>query len=168
MLDHLKSSPKVVNGVELIQQWHAYGKVHPKLLEDKAFEYCKKAGITSLQSYVYWAEIEKQPGIIDFSTYDILLEKLKKHNLKWVPFIILGPYYATPLWFQETDESVYAKCLEHGLETKIQSIWNPNLPKYVDRFLQILGEHYRDSNVLESITLDISGNWGESIYHVSG
>lgn len=158
------SLPKAAQGVELIQQWQYIGKVQPELLEDEAFDYAKRVGLTSLQSYVYWAEIEKEPGKIDFSSYDVLVEKLIKHNLKWVPFLILGPYYATPKWFQESGESVYAKCLEHGKESKVQSIWNPHLPKYVDRFLQLVAEHYRDSGVLESIELGISGNWGESLY----
>jgi len=153
---------------EIIQQWQYFGKVHPKLLEDKAFEYCKQAGITSLQSYLYWAEIEKEPGKIDFSTYDILVKKLKEHNLKWVPFLILGPNYATPNWFQESDECLYAKCLEHKKESKIQSIWNPFLPKWVDRFLRIISEHYQDKSILESICLGISGNWGEAIYPATG
>ena len=154
--------------VEIVQQWQYLGKVHPKLLEDEAFERCKQAGITSLQSYLYWAEIEKEPGKIDFSSYDVLVEKLKKHNLKWVPFLILGPEYATPQWFQESKESVFAKCLEHKEESKIQSIWNPDLPKYIDRFLRLVSEHYQDKSIFESILLGISGNWGEAIYPDKG
>ncbi len=157
-----------VKGVELIQQWQYLGEVHPKLLEDEAFECAKRIGLTSVQSYVYWAEIEKEPGKMDFSSYDELVKKLGKYGLKWVPFLHLGPHYATPKWFQESGESVYAKCLEHGKESKIQSIWNPHLPKYVDRFLQLVAEHYRDSGILESIELGISGNWGEAIYPATG
>ncbi len=154
--------------MEVIQQWQYLGKVHPKLLEDKVFEKCRKIGITSLQSYLYWAEIEKEPGKIDFSSYDVLIKKLKEHNLKWVPFLILGPNYATPEWFQKSEESVFAKCLEHHKESKIQSIWNPCLPKYVDRFLRLISEHYQDKNILESVCLGISGNWGEALYPISG
>jgi hypothetical protein len=153
---------------EIIQQWQFLGKVHPKLLEDKIFEDCKKIGITSLQSYVLWSEIEKEKGKIDFSTYDVLVEKIKKHNLKWIPFLILGPNYATPEWFKSSKESVFAKCLEHQKESKIQSIWNPNLPKYVERFLRVVSEHYKDKEILESIGLGISGNWGEAIYPGTG
>ena len=59
--------------IEFIHQWQALGRVHPKLLKDEAFENCKKIGLTSLQSYVSWAEIEKRPGAIDFSVYDELV-----------------------------------------------------------------------------------------------
>jgi len=153
---------------EFIQQWQYLGPPHPKLLEKEAFENCKKAGLTSLQSYVYWAEIEKEPGKIDFSSYDILVKKLREYNLKWVPFLILGPDYATPDWFKKSKESIFFKCLEHNLESKTQSIWNPNLPKFVERFLRLFSEHYQDKNILESICLGISGNWGEAIYPSTG
>lgn len=156
------------DGFEVIQQWQYTGKVHPQLLADRAFENCKKAGITSLQSYVTWAEIEKKPGLLDFSTYDVLVEKLLKHGLKWVPFLIMGPYYATPQWFQKSNHSVYAKCLEHEKQCKIQSIWNPYLAKYVDHFIGLLANHYRDRTLFESIALGISGNWGEAIYPATG
>jgi len=161
-------NPQPAKGIELIQQWQYLGKAHPELLEDKAFKNCKKAGLTSIQSYVYWAEIEKEPDKIDFSTYDVLVERLAKHGLKWVPFLILGPNYATPKWFQESRESVYAKCLEHHRESKTQSIWNPFLPKWIDKFLRIVAEHYRNCDVLESILLGISGDWGEAIYPMAG
>jgi hypothetical protein len=137
-------------------------------MQDSAFEACRRAGLTSLQSYLYWAEIEREPGKVDFSTYDVLVQKLHKHGLKWVPFLILGPNYATPDWFQNSQESVYARCLEHGRESRIQSIWNPALPHYVDRFLRLVAGHYRNSGVIESITLGISGNWGEALYPIDG
>lgn len=160
----MSSMPKI----EVIHQWQALGRVPPELLKDKVLKKCKNVGITSLQSYVYWDEIEKQPSVIDFSAYDELVEKLKEHGLKWVPFLIIGPNYATPKWFQKTSESVYAKCLEHGRETKIQSIWNPHLPKYIDKFLQVFSKHYLKTGVIESIELGISGNWGEALYPDEG
>ncbi len=152
---------------EIIHQWQFLGAPEPALLEDEVLEKAKKLGITSLESYFFWSEIEKEEGNIDFSSYDVLVEKLKKHNLKWVPFLILGPDYGTPEWFKKSKESVFYKCLEHQKESKNQSLWNPNLPKYIDRFLAKVAEHY-DKDILESIVLGISGNWGEAIYPASG
>ena len=77
------------NGFEVIQQWQYIDPVVPELLTDTAFNHCKKFGITSLQSYVTWAEIEKKPGKLDYSTYDVLVDKIIGHHLKWVPFLIL-------------------------------------------------------------------------------
>lgn len=154
--------------IKVIQQWQYVGKVHPKLLSDEVFETCRKYGIDVLQSYVTWSEIEKERDRVDFSAYDELVERLEKHELRWAMFAILGPYYATPKWFRESKESVFARCLEHGLKSGTQSIWNPYLPKYVDRFLHILSEHYGGSEVLDSVLLGISGCWGEALYPAYG
>lgn len=154
--------------LEIIQQWQAVGPVPPRGLEDRRFQDAKAIGITSFQSYVHWSEIEPEQGVLDFSNYDSLVAKLREHGLKWVPFIIAGPYYSTPEWFRESPESVYARCLKHDRDTVIQSIWNPAQPARVDKYLAAMAAHYRDTGVLESVQLGISGNWGESIYPAGG
>ncbi|OGZ79616.1 MAG: hypothetical protein A2358_01470 [Candidatus Staskawiczbacteria bacterium RIFOXYB1_FULL_37_44] len=150
--------------LKIIQQWQTFGRLHPGLLGDDVYESVKKYGITSLQSYVYWAEIEKKENEIDFSVYDELVEKIAKHKLKWTPFIILGPNYSVPQWFHISKESVYAKCIEHNRECDIQSIWNPFIPKHVERFIKLLSERYGDRNIIESVLLGINGVWGEAIF----
>jgi hypothetical protein len=137
-------------------------------LTDKAFDTCKHYGITSVQSYVHWSEIEKKPDQFDFTAYDPLVEKLARHNLKWVPFLILGTHYGTPQWFRESEQSVFAQCLEHGRPSYIQSIWNPHLPYFVEKFLTTVADHFKDHRIIESIALGISGNWGESIFPAHG
>jgi hypothetical protein len=154
--------------IRVVQQWQYTGPVPAPLLDDRALKQCADLGIDSLQSYVLWSEIEKTPGEVDFSSYDALTERLSQYDLKWTPFFILGPYYATPRWFLDSPQSVFAQCLEHGRSSLIQSIWNPYLPARVERFLQILAEHYRDSGVIDSVLLGISGNWGESIFPANG
>ncbi|MFH1462580.1 MAG: family 14 glycosylhydrolase [bacterium] len=153
---------------EIIHQWQLIGPPHPPLLKDEVLEDAVKLGITSLESYFFWSEIEKEPGKFDFSSYDVLVEKLKRHNLKWVPFLILGPSYGTPQWFKKSNDSVFCKCLEHQKESGNQSIWNPNLPRHVERFLAKTAEHYQDKEIIESVILGISGNWGEAIYTAGG
>src|SRR5208283_2858213 len=94
--------------------------------------------------------------------------KLEKHGLGWVPFLIAGPYYATPEWFMESGDSVFFRCLEHSAECKIQSIWNPALKPAVEHFIRAFFEKYNSSSALRSMLLGISGNWGESIYPLNG
>lgn len=167
-LNNLASAARPHGEFELIAQWQAFGEVKPELLTGRALDYARKAGVTSVQSYVHWAAIEKEPGQVDFSSYDVLVEKLPQHSLKWVPFCILGPYYATPRWFRDSDKSIFARCLEHGRDSGIQSIWNPHLPEQVERFWGLLAEHYLPMEILESITLGPSGDWGEALYPVRG
>lgn len=151
----------------IIQQWQAYGYPSQSLLKDEPYRLAKENGITSLQSYVHWAEVETEPGVYDFSYYDPVVERIRKHGLRWTPFIIVGPYYSTPEWFRHSEESVFAKCLEHDRETVIQSIWNPNLQKYIKDFLRSISDYY-EPELFESVLLGIGGNWGESIYPAGG
>lgn len=154
--------------IRVVQQWQYTGQVPAPLLSHRALKQCVDLGIGSLQSYVLWSEIEKIPGQIDFSAYDPLVEKLPQYGLKWTPFFILGPYYATPRWFLDSSQSVLTQCLEHGQPSHIQSIWSPHLPRHVERFLQVLADHYRQTDVIESILLGISGNWGEALFPAEG
>lgn len=155
--------------MEVIHQWQFIGQTDPKLLEDEAIVRAKRAGITSLESFFLWKNIEgKEEGKIDWSYYDALVEKIKKHGLKWVPFLILGPAYANPEWFQKSSESVFYRCLEHQKDTGNQSIWSPYLRKRVERFLSLVSERYAKQNVLESVILGVAGNWGEAIYPAGG
>src|ERR1043165_7103620 len=82
--------------LQITQQWQYVEPVPPELLKPEVFDRCRSVGIDSLQSYVTWAEIEKRPGVLDFSAYDVLVEKLLQTDLRWTPLLILGPYYATP------------------------------------------------------------------------
>lgn len=154
--------------IDIIQQWQYTGKVAPELLDDAAYINARENGITSLQSYVLWSEIEPVEGKTDFSTYDPVVEQCKKHGLKWVPFIILGPNYSVPEWYHASSDSVYAACMDHGISSRIQSIWNPDLPERVERFVGLLSERYRNSGVIQSIVLGISGNWGETLFPIDG
>jgi hypothetical protein len=125
-------------------------------------------GVSSIESYVHWASVEgRGRDEWDWSQWDKEVATLQRHGLKWVPFLIAGPAYATPLWFQESDESQVYRCLEHDQDNKVQSLFNPALPTYVDRFIAAFAERYRDTGVIESVLLGVTGIYGESIYPAS-
>jgi hypothetical protein len=128
----------------------------------------KSLGVTSIQTYIFWNKIEKAPGVLDWSEYDADVALFKKHGLKWVPFIIAGPWYATPDFVRADPQIVMLRCLEHGRESAIPSIWCQRLRVYVREYLQKFAAHYRPLEVLESVNLGISGDYGEAIYSVLG
>ncbi len=128
----------------------------------------ERMGATSVQSYVEWKRIEPEHGRFDWSFYDREVRLIQEFGLKWVPFIILGPWYITPAWFQESPDSHFAKCLEHHAESHVQSIWNPALPAHVERVMKAFADHYLGTHVLESVLLGISGDYGEAIYQAVG
>jgi len=124
----------------------------------------RQLGVTSHESYVRWNLIEREKGRYDFSAYDPIVELYRKYGMKWVPFIIIGPAYSLPDWYYKSNERVDYVCLEDNKPSDVQSIWNPNLPKYVEAFLKAFAQHYERSGVIESVLLGITGNYGESIY----
>ena len=134
-------------------------------------------GVTSAETYVRWIDFEPAEGRMDWSVFDADLEALLAHGLRWVPFLIAGPWYATPEWFRRGPRSVFARCLEHGRETGTQSIWNPHLFPEVRRLMAAFAERYgaspgpagRDGpGAVESLLLGVTGDYGEAIYTVVG
>lgn len=129
----------------------------------------RSLGVTSVESYVTWETCEREAeGKWDWSQWDKQVKILKDSGLKWVPFIILGPAYSTPNWFRAGKEHFPCRCLEHGIDSKVESLWNPNLPKWIDRFIGEFAKRYRDTGVIESVLLGIQGDFGEAIYSVWG
>ena len=120
--------------------------------------------LTSVETYVDWASVEPEENRWDWSVYDKQVAALKAARLKWVPFLIAGPAYATPTWFQNGRRSRVFRCLEHHKDSRVQSTFNPYLPQYVTRFIKEFGNRYGNSGVIESVLLGISGIYGESIY----
>ena len=130
----------------------------------------KALGVTSVESYVTWETVERAAeGKWDWSAWDRQVKILRDNDLKWVPFIILGPAYSVPDWFRKGPEHVSCYCLDHNEDGLIESLWNPNLRPRVERFLKAFAEHYKDDmDVIESLLFGIEGNFGEAIYPVLG
>ena len=124
----------------------------------------KALSVTSVESYVDWAGVEPVKDQWDWSKWDKQVATLKQAGLKWAPFLIAGSAYATPLWFQNSADSHTYRCLEHGKDSKVQSLFNPALRPQIERFLRAFAQRYRDTGVIESVLLGITGIYGESIY----
>jgi hypothetical protein len=141
---------------------------HADKKADERLELFKQIGVTSIQTYIYWNKVEKERGVMDWSEYDADAALFKKHGLKWVPFVIAGPWYVTPEFVRKDPDIVMLHCLEHGRESAIPSLWSPRLREYVREYLKKFAEHYLPQGVLESINLGITGDYGEAIYSVIG
>lgn len=125
----------------------------------------KAYGVTSVESYVTWQTVEEAgPGQWDWSHWDKQVAVLQKYGLKWVPFLIAGPAYANPGWFRNGPDHHPYVCLDHGQPSKVESLWNPALRPQIERFLKAFADRYRDTGVIESVLLGVTGIYGESIY----
>ena len=120
----------------------------------------KALGVTSIQSYVRWSSIEREEGQWDWSFYDWVCDLTRYFDMKWVAFIMIGPHYAMPEWWLEKYDYPN-KCLEHGEESRVQSIWSPVMLEYVDRFMKTFADHYPEEQI-ESVMLGPAGDFGET------
>jgi hypothetical protein len=135
---------------------------------DARLDALKSLGVTSIQTYIYWNKVEKTPGVLDWSEYDADVAVFRKHGLKWVPFVIIGPWYVTPEFVRQDPRIVRFRCLEHDRESAMPSIWCERTREYVRTYLRAFAEHYRPMGVIESVDLGITGDYGEAIYSVIG
>jgi hypothetical protein len=135
---------------------------------EASLDLLRSLGVTSIQTYICWNKVEKTPGVYDWSEYDADALMFKKHGLKWVPFVIVGPWYATPEFVRRDPKMVMLRCLEHGRDSAIPSIWCPRLRDYVRDYLRRFSDHYMPMGVIESFNIGISGDYGEAIYSVWG
>ena len=124
-------------------------------------------GVTAFEPYVKWMLLEPKEGVWDPAFYDAELAQFKQHGLKWVPFLIAGPAYATPPWFKESAESVFAVDLATGDASRDQSVWNPHLRPRVRAWLQRFFAHY-EAKDMQAVLCGISGVFGESIFTAGG
>jgi sulfatase modifying factor 1 len=122
-------------------------------------------GFTSLEQYVTWESIENNgKDQWDFSKWDQQVAIMRSAGLKWMPFLIAGPAYSLPDWYRASSDFEGLHCLEHNIESKVQSIWDEKYGAYVERFLQKVADHYGESGALEAVLLGITGDFGEAIF----
>ncbi len=136
-----------------------------KTLGRNEAEAIKRLGFTSVEQYVTWETVENGGrDSWDFSLWDEQVAIIQSAGLKWVPFLIAGPAYSLPDWFRESRDFSGLQCLEHGLESGVQTIWDMQFRSYVDRFLRAIADRYADKNLIEAVLIGITGDFGESIF----
>ena len=127
----------------------------------------RNMGVTSVEQYVTWETCENAgEGQWDFSHWDAEVEKIRAAGLKWLPFIIAGPAYSLPDWYRASRDFEGMVCVEHGIESKIQSFWDKHFYNYIDRFLAAFADHYKDTDIFEGLLFGITGDFGEAIVSV--
>lgn len=137
--------------------------------DDATIKLYKSLGVTSVETYVTWETCEKDgQGKWDWRLWDKQYDVLRSNGMKWTPFLILGPAYSTPDWFRASKDHFPCRCLEHGEDSKVESLWNPNLRKWISRFLNEFAGRYDKNDILESVLIGIQGDYGEAIYSVFG
>lgn len=172
---HVEPMVRLEHPMQLVTTAGVKNKGTPDTLEaeleimDELAPLAKVLGFTSIESYVRWNWLESDSeGEFNFELTDAFVEKVREHDLKWFPLLVVGSAYALPEWFVESEENVGFVCLEHGLSNLIQSIWSPYHKRHVTRVLSAFGKRYEPKGILEGVRLGPSGNYGESQYPAGG
>ena len=124
---------------------------------ERAIVSVKDLSPAALQGAVRWSAVELREGQFDWAACDRLAAFLKQNGLRWSPNLIIGGMYATPGWVARKPGYKALQCVEHGRRAPIASPWYPGLREYAARFLKAFCERFRDSGVLESVTLGVTG-----------
>ena len=100
-------------------------------------------GFTSVQIYTFWRDMEPAGrNAFDWSSLDRQVALIKQAGLKYVPFLLMGPKYAAPDWWLADSRHFGLRCLEHGKESPVESVWNPAFRDEITRVLESFAIHF--------------------------
>ncbi len=126
-------------------------------------------GFGCVEQPVTWASCEKKGrGEWDFSEWDRLYTHARGAGLRWRPCFIAGPAYSLPNWFRQSRDYYPAFCLEHGMTTCRQSIWDKRFFRHIERFFAAAAEHQSRYGQVEELTLDVCSVSGSEISNDGG
>ena len=129
----------------------------------------KDLGFTAVQIYTQWRCFEGAGrDRFDWSGFDRQVELIQQAGLGFVPFLLMGPYYAAPDWWLGSSDHVGLRCLEHSKICPIESVWNSAFTSEIARVTEAFAQHYLPWKVIESVQPGICGDYGEAIFPVLG
>ena len=138
-------------------------------LERAALQNVRNAGFTAVQIYTFWRDFEPGArGRFEWDKLDAKVRLIQEADLKFVPFLLMGPKYAAPSWWLSDPGHVGLRCLEHGKDSLVESIWNAAFRGEISRVLEAFAAHYLPWNIIESVQPGICGDYGEAIFPVLG
>lgn len=159
---------KIADGLDI--DMHTQGVYAGTFNWTKSLTDLKLQGITSFHSYVRWFMVERYEGEWDWGHYDEQVEGLKRVNLQWQPWVLIGPSYANADWFKNSADHVGYQPVEGGAAQTTESIWNPNFRKYVDYYWKRFAEKYGSQTLpdgrplLQSVAVGFPSVYGETVF----
>lgn len=113
-------------------------------------------GIDTVETRLIWWELEKEPGKYDWSVLEKRIARIEKAEIEPCVF----PWFMhAPEWEHEL---VRAKCIEHGEESSIISMWEPKLLEVYDRLYGALAKEYGER--IKFLYFSFYGDFGEPQY----
>jgi len=119
-------------------------------------ELLRQYGIEVVETRLIWWELEKEPGVYDWSVLEKRIADIEKAGLQPCVF----PWFMhAPEW---ENELVRAQCIEHHENSSIISMWEPKLLEVYDRLYGALAEKYGER--IKFLYFSFYGDFGEPQY----
>ncbi len=125
------------------------------VLEDDNIQIIKNAKVEYIETRLVWACLEKEKGVLDFSRLDRDFDRIEALGFK--PALFVWPQHV-PKWVEITR----LKCLEHGLESTVPSLWDDRLLSHYDHVYGETAKRYGDR--IKFLYFGIYGDYGEYTY----
>lgn len=119
-----------------------------------------ECGVTLIETRAVWWEIEPSPGVYDFSRLERDLDKIDRTGMQAGIF----PWLEHPPAWYDPDHAGHARfrCLTHGKDSTIVSLWDPKTLEVYDRLYGELA--CRTADRIAFLYAGISGDYGEVAY----
>jgi len=155
-LYHSRHIPKEHLNFDTVSGQKVKGNLLCDAVEPENAAVLRESGVTIVETRIVWWELEPKPGVYDWSRLDTVLDQIESQGLE----IGLFPWFMHPPKWEHT--LVRAKCLEHGRESTIPSIWDNRLLEVYDRLYGALAERYGQR--AKYLYFSIYGDFGEPQY----
>ncbi len=126
------------------------------VLEEPFYSCMKEYSIDVIETRCVWYEIEPEPGVYDFSKLRADVEAIRNKGFGVGVF----PWFMHPPKWEK--EITRARCLEHGEDSNIISLWDNRTLETYDRLYEALKNEMGDE--IDFLYVCIYGDFGEPQY----
>ena len=144
-----------------------YNPYPGRTFSDPDLERLAAAGVKTIACYLMWYQVEPEPGVYDWSSVDLLVERYRRAGLKTIIKVCLFP----PTSF---NEDWYLRDRAGNVQNKMSAVdsrgdweyypnisyWNPDGWQYHLKFIELACEHLSAPDVL---CINISPANGEAL-----
>ncbi len=129
------------------------------LASDERSALLRSLGSVADTDYIWWAVLEPQPGILDFSVHRRNALRTRAAGMKYVPFLYA---HFAPRWMIASDAFHPYICAEHGERLDQLSPWSPDVWNVYRRLYQAMYDQM--GSLVDWVRLNTPSDYGEMGY----
>ena len=130
-------------------------KLYDSITDPEVIKAMRECGVSVIETRLVWSELEREKGVLDYSRLERDMALIEKNGFK------VGVFN----WFQHPpkwSDLTRARCLAHGVDSTIISLWDPRYLAEYDRLLKDLAQKY--GSRISFLYVGVHGDYGEVMY----